>query len=150
MRNNSDEFAAYITQLHAEHRQLQEAISHIEEQWNTFPLPRPDAVQRVVQELQALRDQLSKHFENEETGGCLEEAISRHPSLGPDANRLEHEHPLLLEQLAALIFHLKGMTKPLQELQLARDNFDVFAQRLHAHESAECRILEESFARPRE
>jgi hypothetical protein len=148
MRNNSEEFAAYITHLQADHRRLQETITDIEEQWNKFPLPRPDVILHVLQDLEVLRSELSQHFENEEAGGCLEEAISRHPSLGPDANRLEHEHPLLLRQLDALISKLKGMAKPLQDLQIARGDFDEFAKRLRDHESAECRILEQSFSRP--
>jgi hemerythrin-like domain-containing protein len=146
MANNSQQFMAYIMHLRAEHRRLQQCLRRIERDWVSRESPRrAEAVPKVIEDLQALRAELAHHFEEEQAGGCLEEAVSRHPSFSHDANLLEHEHPVLLAQLDRLIAKLKTMPQPIESADDAREDFRRFADQLHAHEDAESRILQESF-----
>jgi hypothetical protein len=146
MANNSEEFIAYLTHLRAEHRRLQQCLRRIEQQWIDCEVPRlAEIIPQVIEDLEILRAELADHFEEEESGGCLEEAVSRQPSLSHEAIRLEHEHPVMLEQVDLLIVKLKEVSGPIQSADEAKEDFRRFAEQLHAHEAAENRILEESF-----
>lgn len=135
MANSSEEFLAYLTHLRAEHRELDERLRRIEREWTSEPTK---AIRQLIRDLQALRRDLAHHFEEEDSGGCLEEAVSRQPSLGHEVDRLGREHPELLAKLDQLI---DTLTKPDE----AKEECLRFAELLHDHEAAEDRILEESF-----
>ena len=142
MADDSQEFLAYLTHLRAEHRELDKRLRRIEREWTDRP---SKAVPQVILDLQTLRLDLAHHFEEEESGGCLDEAVSRQPSLGHEADRLQREHPELLKQLDRPIEMLKGRTQPDERANKAKEEFRHFAEALHAHEAAENRILEQSF-----
>lgn len=142
MTNDPEEFLAYLTHLRAEHRELDERLRRIEREWTGKP---DQALPRVVSDLEALRADLADHFEEEESGGCLDEAVSRQPRLGRNADRLQCEHPELLANLDRLINTLKGRAQPHQQPDASKVEFRRFAEQLHAHEAAENRILERSF-----
>jgi len=145
MANDLEEFTAYLSHLQAEHRRLQQSLRRIEGLWPGRENPRMgEAISQVVDEFVTLRAELAHHFEEEESGGCLEEAVSRHPSSSHEELRLEHEHPVLLEQLDRLIAKLERLSRPLRSVDEAQEDFRRFAEQLHAHEESEIRILEES------
>ena len=146
MINDSEEFIAYLTHLRAEHRRLREFLREIEQHWTEHEVVRLSELEsRVIRKLEGLRAELAHHFEEEESGGCLDEAVARQPSLGQAADRLEQEHPALLKQLGQLIAQLKAASQAIQSLDDAKESFRRFSEQLEAHESAENRILEESF-----
>ena len=147
MANDSDEFSAYLTHLHAEHRRLQQCLRRIERQWIHDEFPRlTEIIPRVTEELEILRAELEHHFEEEESGGCLEEAVSRLPRLSQEAIRLEDEHAVLLGHVDQLILNLKSaVAEPVRSADEAKEDFRRFAEQLHAHEAAEKLILEQSF-----
>ncbi|MEX1027748.1 MAG: hemerythrin domain-containing protein [Candidatus Paceibacterota bacterium] len=146
MTNNSEEFIAYLTHLRAEHRRLREFLREIEQTWTKQDITRPSELEsQVIRKLEGVRAELAHHFTEEESGGCLDEAVARQPSLGHEADRLEREHPALLKQLGQLIAQLKAASQAIQSLDDAKEGFRRFSEQLEAHEFAENRILEESF-----
>jgi iron-sulfur cluster repair protein YtfE (RIC family) len=147
MANDSQEYLAYITHIRAEHKRLREYLHLIEQQWTLHHQrpPAADAASEVLNSLQALRAELAHHFEEEESGGCLEEAVSHQPSLSHEATRLEHKHPELLGQLDRLIERFRALSRPGGSTDKIKQEFRRFAEQLHDHEAAENRILEQSF-----
>jgi len=78
-------------------------------------------------------------------GGCYDEAVSRRPSLGPEADRLLHEHGELLHQLDRLATTLQSLSESNEATGQFDQELRTFAQQLRAHEAAENRILEACF-----
>lgn len=138
---------AFAVHLRAEHRRLHELLRGIETGW-------PARGKRVLSEsqtppvidgLEALREELARHFAQEEQGGCLEEAVCRCPSLTQEANQVEREHPLLLERLEGIIVRARSGLRTADVARETKQDFKKFARQLHAHEAAENRILASAF-----
>lgn len=144
---NNEDFRAYAIHLQHEHRRLGELLTRIKRRWDELHGHRAKAkaLSQLVADLEALREELLHHFEEEESGGCMEEAVVRQPSLGHEADRIEREHPQLLSQLDALIERLRGVSHVDESIRRQEVEFDRFAKSLRTHEAAENRILEKSF-----
>jgi hypothetical protein len=99
----------------------------------------------TILSLQALRAELAHHFEEEESGGCMEEAVSHEPHLGPEATRLVREHPELLAQMDRLIKGLRALVRLTASADEVEQDFRNFTEKLLAHEAAENRVLKEGF-----
>jgi hypothetical protein len=143
--SNVEESQGYFVHLRLEHRKLEGVLQRIKLTWFT-----PDDDNQVQSQapslsdvLQTLRSNLAEHFAEEQEGGCLEEAVCRCPRLGPEANRIESEHTVLLAELDGLIRRSQSEVGDSQSGGQTR--FDLFAARLHAHEAAENHILEVAF-----
>ncbi len=99
----------------------------------------------IIQLLGGVRQELAHHFAQEEGGGCLEEAVSRCPSLSDEARRIEAEHPRLLEGIDRLIAQAQDADRSVQgRIQVARE-FDELCAQLDAHEGAENALLRKGF-----
>jgi hypothetical protein len=135
---------AYIVHLFHVHDRLDHLLREIgKEVANLNQAGQPeDSFAQVGQRLADLRQQLQAHFAEEEAGGCLEEAVSRCPRLGVDSNAILAEHPLLDQMLEQLLVQTRNSTAPPADVQ---KDFQVFAERLRAHESAENRLLQMAF-----
>jgi hypothetical protein len=147
MSNENDEYFAYITHMRDEHTRLREFVQDIEQRW-VLAHQRAGAanvIPQVIESLETLRAELAHHFEEEESGACLEEAVVHRPSLSHEATRLEQEHPELLREADRLIEELRAKSQSGESADNVKQKFRVFAEQLHAHEAAENRILEESF-----
>jgi iron-sulfur cluster repair protein YtfE (RIC family) len=147
MSHNSGEFVAYVVHLRTEHRRLHDWLLSIKRQWPLIGRHSADraALLKLMGGLIALRAELAHHFEEEESGGCLEEAVSHQPSLSHDVHQLEHEHPELLKRLDRLIEQVREFSFSEDHATTIEQEFRQFADELRAHELAENRILEESF-----
>jgi hypothetical protein len=145
MLDNSDEFRAYATHLRSEHRRLDERLRRVEQRWRAGRPHWAQFAPEAAGDLAELRTELARHFEEEEDGGCLEQAVSQLPTLAPEVGRLEHEHSQLLCTIDRLIERLrrpKTASEPMDEVD---EEFRGVVKRLRAHEAAENRILKESF-----
>jgi len=84
----------YFTQAKSEHRELHAAIERIHQVLDETR--EVDALNQRVAEvtalITALCDRLARHFEQEENGGYLEEAIVRLPQIAPQAITLQRQH----------------------------------------------------------
>lgn len=95
----------------------------------------------VVQVLRQVRAELEHHFAEEKTGRYLEEVIRRYPQFAAEAQRIESEHPRLLENADRLIAQAMDCDQSVQKrIDLARE-FDELCRQLDAHEAAENVLL---------
>jgi len=137
----------YYTQAQGEHRELHAAIERIH---HVLDETREiDASSRQVAEVTALvtalRDRLARHFEREENGGYLEEAIVRVPQIAPQAIILQRQHGEFLTAANAMLDHARSTdAAPLVWANLKAD-YALFAKRLTAHEAAENALLSRAF-----
>ena len=139
------ECQSYVMHMHLEHRHIHEAVREVVSLFSTETRRNvSDFVADLVQKLASLRDELAKHFSEEDEGGCIEEAISRCPSLSHDASTLEGQHPALLAQLDELIEQAREHVKTGATTQLEA-KVSEFAKNLSAHEALENRIMQSAF-----
>jgi hypothetical protein len=139
MTDDQDEFRAYAVHLVSEHRRLSELLQRIEQQCEQPS--HPDLAECLNQ----LRAELATHFDEEECGGCLEEAVVHVPILTAEAGQVLSEHPSLLAELDRLIEQIGASQGSKLSLDAVKQEFAKFAQRLRAHEAAENQILQKSF-----
>lgn len=134
---------SYCTRLKAEHRRLDLMLDEILEMCHTTEVG-PIHFQ-LAEKVAALRNDLAHHFAEEEDGGCLEEAISRQPSLSADVTKLEDEHRALLAMLDEFLVNLRrAESGGTPEFDLATA-FHSIAQSLRAHEASENQIMATAF-----
>lgn len=126
--------------MHRLMRQTLAALPHWEDANGGNWLPA------MLRGLKAIRDALAAHFHAEETGGCLEEAVSRCPSLAPQAAQVLQEHRSLLEDLNRLIQRVETMHQPTAPAAHAlSDELHAVLRRLYRHEQLENRIVQQAF-----
>jgi len=129
----------------AQHRELYDQLVAVRV---ALAIPAPadrSAVQAARKALRGLQDYLHRHFAQEETGGFLEESITRMPRLSPAVKAVLAEHPVLLGELDRLIETVAAADiSPLSWHQAGRD-FDCFADHLSAHERNENAVVQEGY-----
>jgi Hemerythrin HHE cation binding domain len=147
--NGNDDCRTYVEHLRIEHSHIDRSLEELQHllaqavEWSKEN-PSPALLARLVQ----LREQLVHHFQEEEEGGCLEEAQSRSPCLSEDVRTLQAEHAGFLEALDRMIAEAELAGREPGGLQSVQKAFNDFLQGLHAHESAENRILLFGFGSP--
>ncbi len=137
---NIDDCRPYVEHLQEEHRRLDRVVREVQATL-AESIPSQRGTQEIVQRLSSLRDELDRHYTEEEQGGCLEEAECRCPSVAPEVQRVEGEHDALrqeMDRLVTMARTLQGLAPDLVELA---QQFDLFAARLKKHEAAENRII---------
>jgi hypothetical protein len=140
------ETAPYILHLRVEHRRLNAALGQIggllldlDGTGAKYPPTQ------LVESLLELRWKLRHHFAEEEAGGCIEEAVSRCPSLSSDARVIEAQRPNLMKELDGVIQRVRCERPGTVEVAAMQRAFEQFAGTLQQHESAERRILQMGF-----
>lgn len=137
----------YYTQARSEHKELHAAIERIHA---TLDATRDvDASVRSIEKatvlIAVLRDRLAQHFEQEEQGGYLEEAVVRVPQLASQALQLQRQHAEFLQAAGAMLEHARSTeAAPLVWANLKTD-YVLFAKKLNAHEAAENALLARAF-----
>ena len=132
------ESRTYVVHLQNAHKQIHQAVGEIERELDAVNSPTDQA--QFCESLRRLRDTLAKHFKEEDEGGCMEEAASRMPRLSPDVAEIDKEHITILQLIDQLIERIGDVAT-----NDFRESFQRFAKILHAHETAENRILYMAF-----
>jgi hypothetical protein len=144
-----DEARCYLNHLLAQHRRLHLMLRQMREA--ILESVQPDetpSFAEITRTLKKLREEMAKHFAEEEAGGCLNEAVTRCPALSSEAKRIEGEHPLILQRIDSLIEQAETL-KPIPQNQYAIQRlFDVMYRQLQDHEAAENRLLAQGFGKP--
>jgi hypothetical protein len=136
----------YVEHVLAEHRRLHNMLRLARAAILQSGGPDRDATAAdVVRVFQQIRGELARHFEEEEGGGCLEEAVSRCPRLSGQARQIEAEHPVLLRDLDALIVQAHASDQSAEAHGAVEHAFNALCERLHAHEAAENDLLRKAF-----
>lgn len=140
--NGNDDSRTYVEHLRNEHVHIDQALLELQHLFSqTVESKESDPALVLLAKLKKLRDELQKHFRQEEEGGCMEEARSRVPCLSEDVQTLQAEHAGFLATLDTMIAKaelIAAQAASIQELQAA---FSDFLHQLHKHESEENRIL---------
>jgi hypothetical protein len=84
---------AFVEHLQHEHHRLNQLLLEIDKDVAELARANLPAVtfEHLARRLVDLRQELQSHFTEEETGGCLEEAVSRCPSLSENSKRIVSE-----------------------------------------------------------
>jgi|CXWL01.1.fsa_nt_gi hemerythrin len=132
------ECQAFVVYLKGEHKKIHEAVGLIERELQ--PADSSCESGRVGASLRWLRDMLDEHFQQEDQGGCLEQAVSCVPRLSAEVAKIEKEHASIIKLLDRLIERsAESVTDDF------RESFRQFAKILRIHEAAENRILQVAF-----
>jgi hypothetical protein len=123
-----------------DHRRLRELLGLIGESFSG----RDRNVHRLMSLLVDLEGDLLAHFEYEEHGGYLEEALALAPHFSNRAARLVSEHNQFLRMVREM--H-DGVGESAWEWEIVRDQFRTFAYRFLNHESEENRLVQDAMLR---
>jgi len=142
--NGAQDCRAYIEHLRHEHHQIIQLLLEIGHQITNAGNAAPSSAARdaLVRRLGELYKQLRTHFAEEEAGGCLEEAVTRCPSLGDECQTILAEHAVLSRELEQLVKHSQDPSVSPADLALS---YQAFAQQLRVHDAAETRMLQMAF-----
>ena len=143
--NNQQASQSYLGHLRAEHNRLELLSRNIrdrfmgsrDDSWNRVDRPE------IAARLGALQDELAKHIDRENAGGCLEEAVSRLPSLSPSAQKINQENDELkerLQQVMRIVDHGSRAD--------AKSAFLAFATDLQRHERFEEKVVAQGLNAP--
>lgn len=142
--SDPEDCVAFAEHLYHEHHRLNRLLLEISH--DVVKLGQPEAQQSLRMHLDAritdLRDQLKSHFAEEEAGGCLEEAVTRCPSLARDTNTIFQEHHLLDQLLCRLQSQVSDSAAMPTDIQAS---WQAFYNKIRAHEAAETRLLRTAF-----
>lgn len=130
-------------EFYEEHRELADALQKTDRL-----LARVDRTQRQVdRQMGRLADLIEGHFEHEENGGYMAEALARAPQLTRVAKKLASEHADLLDDTKKLqMLARSGVESPAWWRQIEQD-FHWLKARFLAHEHAENKLLHEAYNR---
>ncbi|MEI6240011.1 MAG: hypothetical protein WCR51_06455 [Planctomycetia bacterium] len=106
---------------------------------------RHDRVAEICTALVDLREHLRVHFEQEESGGFMEESIARMPRLAPAVTAIMRQHPALLAELDALIETLSRGDISAETWARAGRDFEHFSTTMQAHERSENAVVQDGY-----
>lgn len=142
--NDSEECFAYAEHLYHEHGRLNRLLLEIGNE--IAHLNGPDAdrerLQRLETRITDLCNQLKVHFAEEEDGGCLEEAVTRCPSLAAEVRTILEEHHVLVRLLCGLLAQVNDPAATPGDI---RASWQTFHAKIQSHEVAETRLLQMAF-----
>ena len=141
--------AVFLQEIKEDHHELRQLMHHV-----AAMLDRPTwmkiELDRLVELLAKLRDQVGMHFTLEEAYGYFEDAIGDAPHLNRRAEQLRAQHQGLYSLVCGLVeraeqrlYHESG---PLAGPELA-ECYREFSDRFHAHESRESALILEALSR---
>ena len=140
-----DESRSYAEHLVAEHRRLHRLLTQARTAIVAYNGPdREASIVDVVRVLRQVREELERHFAQEETDGLLRKAASGCPQLSAEARRIEDEHPRLLESADALIAQAMDSDQSVEKRVALELAFDGLWHHLDSHEVAENALLRQS------
>src|SRR3954447_5246032 len=141
-----NECRCYVEHLIADHRRLHRMLRLAQAAIVASGSPDRDATcADITRGLRQVREELEHHFAQEESGGCLDEAVSRCPGLSAEANRIELEHPQLLENVVRLIAQALDCDQSLENRLILERGFDELCRQLDVHEASENALLRKGF-----
>jgi chromosome condensin MukBEF ATPase and DNA-binding subunit MukB len=106
------------------------------------------AVAVARDKLTVFNQQMRAHFEMEEEGGYMEEAVARLPVLSHNADKLIAEHTVLRTAIDHLVKHLETVGDSATKWNACRDEFKRLSEQIATHEANENWLLHEGFNEP--
>ena len=138
-------YRSNVEHIIAEHRRLHRLMIQAHAAIAAFNGPDGDATMAdVVRVLRQVREELARHFAQEEADGFLNKAASCSPELAAEARRIDHEHRRLLESADGLIAQAMDSDQSVQKRVALELAFDDLRYHLDSHEVAENALLRQS------
>lgn len=134
--------------LLAEHRDLFNLIQSVRKALADPGEPTAERHAAVLESLRSLRCHLRDHFAQEESGGFLEEAVTRIPRLSAAMRSIIGQHPDLLVELDAVIAGLESAPASSDSPAAWGDAsraYERFADHMTAHEQRENAVVQEGY-----
>jgi iron-sulfur cluster repair protein YtfE (RIC family) len=129
----------------AQHRELHAQIMAVRSAFAVAGPPDPMRVRCLREGLAALREHLAGHFQQEESGGFLEESITRMPRLSTEMKAVLADHPALLAELDRLVEALgTDGVSPSTWSRVAQE-FGQFSRHLVDHERHENAVVQQGY-----
>lgn len=132
--NDFDRCQGYLKHMDDEHKRLNLELRRLHGEMQSGA-PRA----AILADLETLRRDLAAHFREEEGEGCLDEAVSRCPSLSHEVRAIEAEHGQLLEKLDGMIARQR-----LPDSDITAE-LESFMGAIDRHEAAENHVLQRGF-----
>jgi len=127
----------------AQHRELYELVSALRAALDQPYTPeRRGAAHRLLGEL---RTHLRRHFDQEERGGFLEEAICRLPRLSGAVQHILDDHEKLLAEIDGLLKELAARDHDAETWSATGRHFAAFAAHLSVHERNEHAVVQDGY-----
>lgn len=127
------------------HRHLHDLVAAVRAAFQAAGVAATGTAADVHERLVTLRGHLYQHFVQEESGGHLEESLSRVPRLNRAVKAVLAEHPGLLAELDALIRGLPQHDISQASWDEANRDFETFVRHLIAHERSENAVVQEGY-----
>lgn len=131
----------FFEMMKQEHEQLARVLGELRHALHSDQRDAEAVTAWIVQ----LARLVKSHFEHEEEGGYMREAIEQAPRLSEQAENLERQHPVLLEKLSGLSNLAAAGDKSAPWWESARTKFDEFAKSFLDHEAHEDKLVQEAF-----
>ena len=136
---------AFLQEIKEDNHRLRELLCDIS---NRLTRPQPTCSRELVQQLQALRDQLAMHFALENAYGYFDDVIEVAPHLCEKAQKLRSEHDTLYDEFCQLVEgaerRIYDEPHPSSLTQLAVLFFN-FQSAFHSHEAHENELILSAF-----
>ena len=133
--------------LLSEHRELFQQLSALRTMLACESPPDCERLREIVRAIATLRGHLADHFQQEESGGFIEEAVARMPRLGSAATEVLGQHGALLTDLDRILdrFADAGEAPCAEAWRDMHEAFDVFMHSMQAHERAENAVVQQGY-----
>ena len=133
-----DDSHSYLSHLDSEHKRLELLSQNVANRFanaSDVGWERRDRPQ-IAAQLSALKDELSRHIEEEDFGGCLDEAVARVPSLSESARKIFQENDELKRQLRLVMNLVESGSRADAEISFEKFSADLRLHEQHEHELA--------------
>ncbi|MGY8770219.1 MAG: hypothetical protein ACKVH8_17520 [Pirellulales bacterium] len=135
--------SGFLHHLSKEHQAIDHELKIVE---GTFQRTDPahstsDISKLLTSRMIRLKEVLSKHFCEEESIGCLEEAVARRPKLSHQATLIGQEHVELMTDLDRLIEAVEMEPEDDEKLIELKKTFDRFVEMVKLYESNESLLV---------
>jgi hemerythrin-like domain-containing protein len=138
----------YLSAMTCEHRHIEQLVRSIQatlDEASTKNRP-PEVMNRLLSEVEELETCLTRHFQREEDGGFVEDAVVAAPRFAKEAQELLVEHEQMLTKIREIVHGARAHAKA-HDVNWPAFAADVrnFVRQLKSHEVRENGLLHRAF-----
>ena len=138
-----NEHEAFIAAFQAEHREMGGLVQTLRHVFDDAQVWSHETLSEGTGALASLTKHLRHHFEQEEEGGYLEEALSAAPRFSQEAAILVAQHPVMLRQANQALEFARSVDDASAWDKLKNEVKSLIAAMI-AHETAENKIVQQA------
>jgi hemerythrin len=131
----------FFEEMQAEHKELGALLRAVQAQLESDDRTKRDTAELVAR----LADLCGAHFNHEEQGGYMREAVTAAPWLADRVRSLLEEHETLLEAIESLRILVQSGIESAAWWKRVENDFHKFAAHLREHEANENLMVQQAF-----